>query len=247
MEIDDKARIKLKELEEAARNTWEQKAQLSSQYEHERTQLLAEQQYAYRQLELAKEKAWSLLVQKEQMDSVLVYMKECIQTYLQSADPATEKNGEQQTSGDAVRSNVLHRPLVSQLSADDIGKHLETLVNNFSAATWDFNQLNLVVDGWLSSLQQLAQQEQSAKDEYLMLTMIKTALSTDVQSLNKVSSYCVFVVGQFYISSLSPVFSFVVMPQKLWINPILSICLNKRRRNYFPLWMAFRDCSTFKA
>eukprot|EP00981_Chlorochromonas_danica_P014431 scaffold7976_cov179-Ochromonas_danica.AAC.5 len=202
LEIDDKARTKLKELEEAARNTWEQKAQLSSQYEHERTQLLAEQQYAYRQLELAKEKAWSLLVRKEQMDSVLVYMKECIQTYLQSTDPTTEKNGEQQATGDAVRSNVTHKPLVSQLSADDIGKHLETLVNSFSVATWDFNQLNLVVDGWLSSLQQLVQQEQSAKDEYLMLTMIKTALSTDIQSLSKLRINSSKAMDQPYLVNL---------------------------------------------
>eukprot|EP01031_Cornospumella_fuschlensis_P034436 gene34436-41678_t len=73
-EVDEKTRSKLRDLEEAMKNTWEQKAQLSLQYEQERTALLQEQQSAVQALQAAKEQAWQLLIGKDQMDATLSFV-----------------------------------------------------------------------------------------------------------------------------------------------------------------------------
>lgn len=46
------------------KNTWEEKAKISEEYERDRQQLLIDQQVAARQLEAARERNWALLEQK---------------------------------------------------------------------------------------------------------------------------------------------------------------------------------------
>lgn len=176
--LDDKAKARLKDLEEAVKNTWEQKAELSSQYEHERAQLVAEQQYAYRQLQLAKEKAWSMLLQKEQMDSVILHMKDCISNGSKSVDDNTPETVE---SMQRSKSNKANLQTVGALG-DTTG-----LIASISAANCDSVKMTTVCDFWLSVLQQLSAKEQSAKDELMVLNMVKTALQTDTQTFAKVT------------------------------------------------------------
>jgi hypothetical protein len=63
-ELEEKHRQQLRELEEAMKNTWEEKAKISEEYERDRQQLLVDQQVAARQLEAARERNWALLEQK---------------------------------------------------------------------------------------------------------------------------------------------------------------------------------------
>ena len=46
------------------KNTWEEKAKISEDYERDRQQLLIDQQIAAKQLEFARERNWALLEQK---------------------------------------------------------------------------------------------------------------------------------------------------------------------------------------
>lgn len=63
-ELEEKHRLQLRELEEAMKNTWEEKAKISEEYERDRQQLIVDQQVAARQLEAARERNWALLEQK---------------------------------------------------------------------------------------------------------------------------------------------------------------------------------------
>jgi hypothetical protein len=66
-ELEDKHRQQLKELEEAIKNTWEEKAKISEGYELDRQRLIEDQENAEKQLELTKERNWSLLEKKGDM------------------------------------------------------------------------------------------------------------------------------------------------------------------------------------
>lgn len=60
----------------ALKNTWESKAKISQEYEHERNRLLQEQQIAAQQLRVAKERNWSLLEEKGQSELTISHVKE---------------------------------------------------------------------------------------------------------------------------------------------------------------------------
>eukprot|EP01038_Epipyxis_sp_PR26KG_P007305 gene7305-9952_t len=74
--LEDKHRQQLKELEQAMRNTWEEKSKASQEYEKERQVLLMEQQNAAKQLENAKERNWKLIEQKGDLEITLGHVKD---------------------------------------------------------------------------------------------------------------------------------------------------------------------------
>lgn len=72
---DDKHKQQLKELEEAMKSTWEEKAKISQDYEKDRLRMIQEQKNAAKQLQTAKERNWKLLEDKGDLDLSINHVK----------------------------------------------------------------------------------------------------------------------------------------------------------------------------
>lgn len=166
--LDEKAKLRLRDLEEAVKNTWEQKAQLSMQYEHERAQLVAEQQYAFRQLVLAKEKAWNLMVQKDSIEMVISHMRE------------TLVHGSKEETGPETDG------LVPNQSFKKVIAKINLMASIQVQACDDLQQMIALCDYWATESHDLNAHEQRVKDEYLVVNMVRTAITNDINSLVKV-------------------------------------------------------------
>lgn len=74
--MDEKQKQHLKELEEAMKNTWEEKAKISEAFEINRQKLLQEQQNSALQLEKSRERNWKLLEEKGDIEITMSHVKE---------------------------------------------------------------------------------------------------------------------------------------------------------------------------
>lgn len=84
-EIEERHRQQLKDLEEAMKSTWEEKARISEGHETERLRLEAEQQEAARQLSRQVQEKWQVIEDKKDIDLSISHVKECSKSYLPEA------------------------------------------------------------------------------------------------------------------------------------------------------------------
>lgn len=77
-DIEERHRQQLRELEEAMKNTWEEKARSSEQYERERRRLETEQREAAERLARQMEEKWALLEEKNDIELSVSHMKEIL-------------------------------------------------------------------------------------------------------------------------------------------------------------------------
>ncbi|CAM9250349.1 unnamed protein product, partial [Ectocarpus fasciculatus] len=80
-EMEERHRQQLKDLEEAMKSTWEEKARISEGHEAERLRLEAEQKEATRQLTRQVQEKWQVIEDKKDFDLTISHVKESAKTY----------------------------------------------------------------------------------------------------------------------------------------------------------------------
>lgn len=84
-EIEERHRQQLKDLEDAMKSTWEEKARISEGHEAERLRLEAEQREAARQLSRQVQEKWQVIEDKKDIDLSVSHVKESSKSYLPEA------------------------------------------------------------------------------------------------------------------------------------------------------------------
>ena len=69
--LEEKNRQQLRDLEEAMKNTWEEKAKLSTEYEKDKQRMQLEKAAAARKMEAARQRNWAMLEQKADLEITL--------------------------------------------------------------------------------------------------------------------------------------------------------------------------------
>lgn len=86
-ELEERHRQQLKDLEDAMRNTWEEKARVSAGYEDERRRLELEQKDSEMRLHQQIEEKWHVLEEKRDLDLSISHVKESAKTHYSEAVP----------------------------------------------------------------------------------------------------------------------------------------------------------------
>eukprot|EP01041_Mallomonas_annulata_P001819 gene1819-3526_t len=117
--LEEKHKQQLAELEEAMKNTWEEKARVSADHEKERRRLQKEQDQAVRESRKQKERAWKLLEDKSDLELAMIHVRDIArrdsnilafitqwQLNLKEISRLEQQLGEQDTVVDIYRSSV---------------------------------------------------------------------------------------------------------------------------------------------
>ena len=118
--LEEKHRQQLRDLEEAMKSTWEDKARISEEHERERLRLQAEQEAAERELNEQRERQWALMEEKGDIDLAVTNVRETVkknarlsadiqswQFSLRDTTRLEQQLGEQDTVVDVYRTSLL--------------------------------------------------------------------------------------------------------------------------------------------